>query len=106
MTRDGTSKFRPADPALKLASGSNQPQPFERGVQSALAGIYIDIDLRRSQAKFGLIDLGWRLHAALQHNLQAFRPVFYFSCLNFPIRITGRSSTDPGSHAFGKLKAL
>jgi hypothetical protein len=57
MTRDGTSKFRPADPALKLASGSNQPQPFERGPQSALADADIDIEFCASQVECGLIDL-------------------------------------------------
>jgi hypothetical protein len=87
VTWDGTSKFRPADPASKLASGSNQPQPFERGLQSALADADIDIDLCGSQAECGLIDLIIAADAAPQHNFRPSAASFYFSCRNFAIRI-------------------
>jgi hypothetical protein len=89
-------QFRPADPTLKLASGSNQPQPFERGLQSALATLDIDIDFRGSQVECPSIDLKTAVIAATQHIFWPLRAGFYFSCLNFAIRIGGAPLRDTG----------
>jgi hypothetical protein len=88
--RDGTS-IPSCRPASKLASGSNQPQPFERGLQSALAARDNATDPIGSQADSGLIDLNQFYDAALRHIFQGIAERKVLSTSDIPNKVRASS---------------